>query len=197
MIRFFIDRTLLWKNIYYYEKKKLNYTTRCCTIQKHSTQSYAEISYLEALPCWVTRKSTAYIVLSFYAVVVKPARYLSMSSIILIINSYRLWNECLLKWKFSNGKLMKIRDPVTWKETRWFFNKCCVQWLFLHIYSIYRLVSTEMIIFFFSVSSCEVKSTVGSHFPLGPQLNKTNNKNLMKCHFGYANIATEDIYSFW
>ena len=38
------------------------------------TQSYAEIFQLEALSFSVTPKSTAYIALTFYVEVVKPAR---------------------------------------------------------------------------------------------------------------------------
>ena len=59
---------LLWKKKNIYKKKinKLNSTTRCCTIEKHSTRSYVEI-YLEALPFWVTPKSTAISYLSFTA----------------------------------------------------------------------------------------------------------------------------------
>ena len=48
-------------------KKKLHSTTRCCTVEKHSTQLYAEIFYLEALPFRVTPKSTAISYLSFTA----------------------------------------------------------------------------------------------------------------------------------
>merc|ERR1719376_1926059 len=55
-----------YEKIYVIIKKKLNSTTRCCTIEKHSTQSYAEI-YLEALPFCVTPKSTAISYLSFTA----------------------------------------------------------------------------------------------------------------------------------
>ena len=40
---------------------------------------------LGSSPMLVTPKSTAYIVLSFYAVVVKPERYLSVPSLIIII----------------------------------------------------------------------------------------------------------------
>ena len=50
---------LLWK-------KKIP-QLRCCTIEKHLTQSYTEIFYLEPLPFWVTPKNTAISYLSFTA----------------------------------------------------------------------------------------------------------------------------------
>ena len=82
---FIMSVTLLnWSYLVMLWKNKIP-QQRCCKIEKHSSQSYAEISYLEGLPCRVTLKSTEYIVLSCYAMVVKPASYLSMPSIIIII----------------------------------------------------------------------------------------------------------------